>query len=280
MEFIPGSMRALNRQEAMASALTVTRTGFRTTTTLRRGAGLCLLGLISWLAGCDAPQTRKASPPASSVAPYQAVIAIAPFTNESGVSITPSQLLQVGDGLTTAINQGQGWVAVPLNRTIQAMRQLGLAQIDELSDASDLIRHMGVDAIILGTVTDWRPYDPPRFGANMILVSDEATSRMSFDSRRLEGSTGDSVEISQQPSHPIAEVVGIYDAADHGNALRLRDYAAGRYDLNGGFDPPERYYLMVYRRYVEYATWCLIQDLISNERSRMAGASRQANAQK
>ena len=44
----------------------------------------------------------------------------------------PQQQLQVGDGLVTAINQGQGWTAVPLNRTIQAMRQLGMDRVEDL----------------------------------------------------------------------------------------------------------------------------------------------------
>ena len=241
--------------------------------------GFGLLVALTAISGCDSSHLRKPSPPQKTMAPYAAVVAVAPFANESGVSIPPQQQLQVGDGLVTAINQGQGWSAVPLNRTIQAMRQLGMDRVEDLDSAVSLIRQMGVDAIILGTITEWSPYDPPRFGANAILVASDLAIETRFDARTLAGSTGDVVVMEALPPQPIAQVVGVYDAADHGNAVRLKAYAAGRYDLNGGFDPPERYYLMVYRRYLEYATWCLVEDLIQNERARLASVPPGANAQ-
>ncbi|MCH2160240.1 MAG: hypothetical protein MK085_00050 [Phycisphaerales bacterium] len=263
----------------MASASVVVESGRRRTRIFRSLGGFGLLVAITALVGCDSPHLRQPSPPRTSLAPYQAVVAVAPFANESGVSIPPQKQLQVGDGIVTAINQGKGWKAVPLNRTIQAMRQLGMSRVDTLDGAVALIKQMGVDAIILGTITDWSPYDPPRFGANAIFVAGDLVMETTFDARTSEGSTREVVVEDTLPPQPIAQVVGVYDAADHGNAIRLREYAAGRYDLNGGFDPPERYYLMVFRRYVEYATWCLVEDLIQNERARIAGANQQANAQ-
>lgn len=229
--------------------------------------------------GCESPKTRKPSPPLASYAPYPALIAVAPFSNESGVPISSSKILQVGDGVVAAVNQVQGWNAVPLNRTIQKMSQLGINEIPDLQTAADLVRAMEVDAIILGTITEWDPYDPPRLGANVILLAEDGVEQRVLNPRALEGSTGgESREFESQPRQ-IAQIVGIYDAAQHATLVRLKNYAAGRYDLLGGFDPPERYYLMVFRRYVEFATWCLVEGILSQERARLAEIRKQEYAQ-
>jgi hypothetical protein len=117
------------------------------------------------------------------------VLAVAPFTNESGVPIPVNEIWKVGDGLITAINQTQGWDAVPLNRTIQTMRQMGIDTVPDLKTASALARAMDVDAIVLGTITQWDPYDPPRFGANVILVASDEAALREFDPRGLQGAT-------------------------------------------------------------------------------------------
>jgi hypothetical protein len=208
------------------------------------------------------------------------VLAVAPFTNESGVPIPVNEIWKVGDGLITAINQTQGWDAVPLNRTIQTMRQMGIDTVPDLKTASALARAMDVDAIVLGTITQWDPYDPPRFGANVILVaSDEATLR-EFDPRGLQGATKEQMPKSMSETLQFAQVVGVYDAAQHGTYENLKAYAAGRYDITGGFEPPERYYLMVYSRYLEYATWRLVEGLIDQEATRSARGQEKSSAQK
>ena len=216
----------------------------------------------------------------ASDAPYPALIAVAPFSNESGVPIPPSEILRVGDGVVANVNGVRGWNAVPLNRTIQKMRQLGIAGIPDLQTAQSLVRAMDVDAIILGTITKWDPYDPPRMGANAILLAADGLVERTLDPRMLAHTTGESTREAQGPPRQVAQVVGVYDAAQHATLLKLRNYASGRYDLAGGFDPPERYYLMVFQRYVEFATWCLVEGLLEQERLRLAGEAGQNYAQK
>ena len=277
MGFIPTAAPS-NRQDAMASASVVA--GFRQGPDRpllglpRAGAvvAVCLcscLGLMS----CTATQSRSPSPPVSSVAPYAALLAVAPFTNESGVPIAQEDVFRVSDGVVSSVNEVKGWSAVPLNRTIQAMEQQGITSIPDLKTAARLVNAMGVDAIVLGTITAWDPYDPPRFGANVILLANDGIDRQNVDPRALTGQTGD--EASPEPiARQMAQVVGDYDAAQHATLLRLKAYAAGRFDLEGGFDPPERYYLMVFRRYVEFGTWCLVDQLLAEERWRLNRVAR------
>lgn len=269
-----------NRQDAMASASAVA--GLRLPAalfplrTLVRGGLLVSVVLM----GCDTSPKRKPSPPQASNAPYPALIAVAPFTNESGVPISSSEILQVGDGVVANVNQVRGWNAVPLNRTIQKMRQLGISQIPDLQTAASLVRAMEVDAIILGTITAWDPYDPPQVGVSVILVAEEGMALRNSNPRAFEHSTGDEIRGPRAPAGQIAQMVGMYDATQHATLLRLRKYAAGRYDLTGGFDPPERYYLMVFRRYLEFATWSLVEGLLEQERLRLIEERKQKYAQK
>ena len=187
----------------MKSASVVVDTERRRIRNPRWWGVLTLLAAVTPVCGCESTKLREPAPPQITTAPYEAVVAVAPFANESGVSIPPQKQLRVGDGLVTAINQGKGWTAVPLNRTIQAMRQLGMDRVEDLESAFSLIDRLGVDAIILGTITEWAPYDPPRFGANAILVARNIALEATFDARALEGSTGDQVVKEVLPPQPI-----------------------------------------------------------------------------
>ena len=112
-----------------------------------------------------------------------------------------------------------------------------------------------------------------------LMASDEATLR-EFDPRTLQGSTQERMPTSTSETLQCAQVVGVYDAAQHGTYESLKAYAAGRYDITGGFEPPERYYLMVYSRYLEYATWRLVDGLRDQETTRLARIQEKSSAQK
>jgi hypothetical protein len=84
----------------------------------------------------------------------------------------------------------------------------------------------------------------------------------------LTGATGDGTGTDEALPRQMAQVIGVYDAADHSTLLRLQRYAASRIDVTGGFDPPERYYLMVFQRFIEFGSWCLVDQLLADERSR------------
>lgn len=241
------------RQDAM----TIPRSSIITPTLL------ALLMVIAIAPGCA---TRdQLHRPTTIMARHSAVLAVGPMFNESGVSIPADQVASVSDKLVTAINGVEGWSSVPFNRTLQAMKQLGLDSIRTDAEARTLCEVIGVDGILVGTVTAWNPYDPPRFGANLLLVpaSDEATSAV--DPSTLYGRTGDSEAAADSRSaaamSPIAITVDL-DAVDHAVRADLRRYAKSHLDVTGGFDPPERYYLMVYARWLEFAADMVVRDLV------------------
>jgi hypothetical protein len=240
-----------------------------------RFARLAGLVLLAGSFGCRTEPERLAGP-SSSVAPYAAVLMVAPFTNESGVDMRPDLRASVSDKLVTSINAVEGWQAVPLNRTLQAMQQLGVGEIRSVDEARAVLQAVGADGIIVGTITAWDPYDPPTFGANILLVADEGELQSSFEARKLTGHTGDAVPMASQPPKTLTDVVGDYDATRHDVRQNVRDYARSHSDITGGFDPPERYYLMVFDRWLDFATDQLVEELVQKEQTRVfrADASR------
>lgn len=258
---LPGSLR----QDAMAIARPLTPTP--------PGRRIGLVGLAvamsALLGGCRTtpPALRT---PVRPVAPYAAVIAVAPLANESGVAIDPRTRAEVSDDLIASINQVEGWAAVPLDRTLSAMASLGMAEVRSEADARQLIATIGVDGILVGTITQWNPYDPPRFGANVLLIGDDARLRTSIDPQALYGRTGDADSATGVGTvRPVTDLVVDLDAVDHGTRRVLRDYADARIDVTGGFDPPERYYLMVFHRYLRFATDQIVAGLVERERLRL-----------
>jgi hypothetical protein len=229
------------------------------------------------LSGCETPE-RKLQPSEPLVAPYAANLVVAPFGNDSGVVIRPDQQASVSDKLVVALNGVEGWQAIPLNRTLEAMRQVGLAEIRTLEEARSILRLVGGDGIVVGTITEWNPYDPPRFGANILLVADEAEVQAAFESRRLTGGTGAVASNPDAPARTLTEVVAFFDATNHTVRGRVREYAKSNDDVTDGFDPPERYYLMVFDHWLDFSASELVSTLVDRERARVTSVRSTASS--
>lgn len=243
-----------------------------------RFLGSIPLCLTAALAGCDTTRSTLQTVPVVA-APYDAVLAVAPFTNESGVSISSADILEVSDKLVASLNETTGidggnqggWRAVPVDRTLSAMRQLGIDVIRTEAEARAVIETIPVDGLVLGTITEWSPYDPPAFAANVLLLGHDERLRSGFDATGLYGRTGD-----QDPAQgdqeaggvtPAVDLIVELDAVNHRVRAAVRTYAESHSDVTGGFDPPERYYLMVYDRYLDFVANQVVRGLIARERA-------------
>ena len=77
---------------------------------------------------------------------------------------------------------------------------------------------------------------------------------------------------SQSPK-TLTDVVGDYDATRHDVRQNARDYARSHSDVTGGFDPPERYYLMVFDRWLDFSADQLVDALVQKEHHRVLRAN-------
>lgn len=103
------------------------------------------------------------------VSPYDStrLMAVAPLINESGTTHADGLLL--ADLLAQQLEQATRVDVLPVNRTLAAMEAAGLARLAGPGDAVQLLRLLGADYLVVGTITAYDPYDPPRLGVALEL---------------------------------------------------------------------------------------------------------------
>lgn len=181
------------------------------------------------LVGCETPRVEHRIE-----APYaeRQVWAVAPLRNESGSRSADG--MQMADHLTRSFEQVQGIDALPLNRVLEAMDALKITGIRSREDAIHLREALGVDALVVGTVTHYDAYDPPKIGVALDLYAwPTQSSGKGLDIRGLSWApTADKAGIRRgtlyRPDQPVTTVSGYFDASGVGTKQLLDDYAYGR----------------------------------------------------
>ena len=212
------------------------------------------------------------------VSPYpgqhEALWAVVPPSNESGLSTVDAAA--IGDGVVDAVQRIRGIRALPINRTINAMRELDLVSIETAAEARQLAGALGADAIIVGSVTAYDPYDPPSMGLTLALYLrsqriQEPESRV-FDPRVFQMRATDAdAQLAADTTRPSSVGGGLYDARSHDVIARVQSYARGRVEP----ESPHgwRIYLASMGLYSEFVAHSAVEDLIESEWLRLAGAS-------
>jgi hypothetical protein len=201
-------------------------------------AACAIVHAMLCLGGCSSNETL--TPPKVTMAPYAAagsepVVAVVPLRNESGTSLVDPE--DVSDAVVAALQEVRGIRALPLNRTMLAMRALKMTSVDDPAQLRELAREMGVQGVVVGTITAWDPYDPPTLGISLALydhgLSDDARNGIMLDARRLAAQPTDYTYFSQNlypDTRPASAVSEHYDAANHQVLMDVQSYATGRHN--------------------------------------------------
>jgi len=226
-------------------------------------------------AGCEtAPRTTAAQ---ALVSPYDTVggeplWAVVPPQNDSGTSLVDP--LAVGDEVVAQIAQVRGLTALPLNRTISAMRTLGLDAVRSPGEADALARALGADGVVMGSITAYDPYRPPVFGLTLVVHSRPGLGRSGggFEVRRLQMSPtefGDAMR-SAFGGRPVSVSSLYLDARDGAVRSRLRAYAEGRTDPGSALGWRE--YEASIDLYTRFAAHEAVRGLLNEEWLRLSRA--------
>ena len=223
------------------------------------------------LPGACAKKQLELAEPTVLTAPYESREvrwAVAPLVNESGVSIVDE--LAATDALVSAITEVEGLTALPTNRTLAALRALGLRGVASPGEARALARALGADAIVVGSITDWYPYDPLRFGLNLALYARTREMDLAdIDPIALSQATTDSQIRAGSPADlPVAGVAEHYDASNHAVVAQVRRYAEGRHDPRTALG--DDIYLKSMERYTQFVCFRTVELLLNRERERLA----------
>lgn len=229
--------------------------------------------LAACLCACNLQE--KLQPPSALSSPYehQQLWAVAPLANESGVSTVRTD--RIADALIEQIEQVQGVNAVPLNRVLGTMRRLQMRSIGSPLEANTLMNALGVDGLMVGTVTLYDPYSPPKLGAAIQLYHREAPEPpMAVDPVKLSrASTELEAPAAMSQLAPIAQASGVFDASNHQTLAWLNEYAAGRTEPGSAYG--QRIYLVNMDLYTQFVAYRLLHDLLDSERARLTPAATQ-----
>ncbi len=257
-----------------------------------RVSSILMIAGLSWSGiGCESarkdvfvtPQTLQAPayPAFGGRAPLWAV---APLRNESGVSVVDPY--EVTDRLARQIHSVSGLDAIPLNRTIAAMRALRMDEIASPGDARRLAEALGADAIVVGTMTAWDPYNPPKIGMSLALFARDGSPMVELptpsatpdapETYSWETAARDTaVAAGGFSDEPVSTASEHLDGSNHGVQVLVKTYASGRHDTVSALG--WRRYLASMPLYTDFATFRLTERLLDAERRRVGAPIAQAN---
>lgn len=229
-----------------------------------------VLGLLA-LAGCSTPAPELTAPQITA-APYETaqgevVLAVAPLRNESGT--TAIDPLSLGDKVVAAAEEIRGVRCLPLNRTLETMRALRLQGVATPGDVAALASAMGVDGVLVGTITAYDPYTPA-IGLSLVLWARPGSAIEGgqavggIDPRALQSAVSEAAPgRGRRPNGAVASASEHLDAKNHQVLMDVRTYALGRHDPNGAMN--WRRYTASMPLYEEFAASFMVSRLMQQE---------------
>jgi hypothetical protein len=224
-----------------------------------------ILSLLALLLSCGCGDTKR---PAYGV--EQALYlpgnarqtwAVAPVLNLSGHrEVDP--VLQA-DLVFAQLQQVAGLNVLPVNRVVEVYRALKVDQVQSEEQAAAVCQLLGCDALLVGTVSLYDPYDPPRMGASLQLFrSGKSVQGQNVDPRELaRRATLPSSAAMVPAAATFLQTIGMFDASNGSTRDDLLRYATGRNDPVGPLK--DRAYLVEMDRYAGFVYHSLIEEMLT-----------------
>lgn len=192
-------------------------------------------------------------------------IAVAPAINQSGsTDFDPNRF---ADRMASELSYASGTTVIPVSRVLAEMMASGSDRIQTAAQAMEISRAVGADAILVFSVTDYEPYDPPRVGISAQLfgsgigpnvggLDPVALSRAG----RLPGSSS---ATRRGRRRVLAETQHVFDASHEAVVADIKRYAA----LRGANESPFgwRRYVVSQQGFVQYCCYATIQELLGGQ---------------
>jgi hypothetical protein len=237
--------------------------------TLLCGGALVLLAVGFGSVGCSSNDKLVAPEPLRSPWGAERVWAVAPLTNQSGVSTVDT--LRLSDNLVAEAEAIDGVRCLPLNRSLAALQGLGIKAVATDADARSLMKTLQVDGLVVGTVTAYDPYQPLQLGLAVQLYTSDRTEPLSTDVRELTMATGQADGRGSTPmsrNGPAATASRVFDANNHDVLMRLDRYAAGRFNPKSGLR--KNVYTASMDSFSRFVAYELLGELLATEAAKRA----------
>jgi len=242
--------------------------------------------MLVWLGGCT--WLKPVRVPDQMASPYQErqIWAVAPLRNETGSQLVNTYAM--ADKISHSLENVANVDVLPVNRTLAAMQSLKLNQLRNHADVMHLLRTLDVDALVVGTMSAYNPYDPPKIGLQLELYVRSRREDQNINLRDLSrAATSGDVQIAvPKQLRPISVVSAYLDASDPAVNQRLRAYARSRgqesHDIprwrakaiSHGIVKPDdgdwRLYRISMDLYAEFVSYEMCRRLVRAESNRLA----------
>ncbi len=202
-------------------------------------------------------------------------IAVAPFLNQSGSEFLDT--IAVTDEFYTELQQVEGLHVVPVNQVLATLGKLGKMQVTSPDEAVALLEALNADGVIVGAVTQYDPYFPPRVGMAVQMYYREAPKTTELNNKFInpgELARHDKPFTDMVPGEPVrprAAVVRIYDADQTEVVEKIKRYAKHR---SGSERPAGWRHYITTRNYLRFVSYEIIDEMLAQEREHLVAQAR------
>lgn len=250
-------------------------TGTRTKSPRRTLWAIAFALLATSCGSSNGPYGRENTVSIATVRPQ--VWAVAPVINMSGQrSVDP--LLQA-DNFYRQLQEIKGLTVIPVDRVVSVYAALGLIRVESVDQAALVCEQLGADALVVPTVTQWEPYNPPKMGASVQVFQRGSYVRpRDVDPRELVRQMAPAPNAQKPDSGQSGyfQSAGMFDAANGSVRESALQYAAGRADPVGPYGSHEifvdsdKYAAFAYRRLTEAVLDQMYRQVLTPEQQRAA----------
>lgn len=193
----------------------------------RQRAVCAVLSLLLVLGGCRSSERRNS---VEIDGPWldRATVAVAPALNQSGSTDFDSDRL--ADLMASEFAHARGVNVIPVSRVLGVLATQGAEQIRSAAHAMEVARLVGADALLVFSVTEYDPYDPPRIGIAAQLYGSWPGQRgQRVDPVALTRSTGSAPGgLPPRRRGLLSQHQRVYDASHDAVVQAIRRYARRR----------------------------------------------------
>lgn len=206
-------------------------------------ARMLIVLLMITVAGCapkKKPEVYGREAPLYMNSNHPRIWGIGPAVNLSGQEgVDP--LLQA-DMVYQQLQPVQGITVVPVDRVVAVYQSLRIAQVQSEDQARAVCQALGLDGLLVATVTAYDPYNPPKFAVALQLFEpSKSAAAAPVNVRELAQQAAPSNNADEPHKVNFLQVVGSYDCANGSVRQKLEGYAKGRFDPNSPLGGAEYY---------------------------------------
>ncbi len=217
--------------------------------------------------GCRGSRTSSVERIYHNPYPLQRTLAVIPFRNLSGTDYL--DVMAVTDEFATELQMIDRIQVVPVNRVLAALVELGMDNVASPQDAIALAQNLGADGVIVGAVTRYDPYQPPKVGMLVQMYSQQLQAPPNAQDDALHVNPG---QMATQPKRlemgkptslePQSGVARIFDADQDAVIERIKRYAR---DRSGKRSPTGWKTYLTTRKYLQFVSHEVIGELLAQE---------------